>query len=69
MVMAEEHGMYKGFAPGERASEVKNNGGLLRKGCASLRCQRSNRKDVSTDKLVFSRLFPLFYHIRVTHII
>lgn len=27
--MAEEHGMYKGLAPGERERGVKNNGVLL----------------------------------------
>lgn len=37
MVMAEEHGMYKGSAPGEGARGGKNNGGRLRPG-AALRC-------------------------------
>ena len=48
--MAEEHGMYKGLAPGERARGVKNNGGLLRRGRASLLCQCCNSKVLSVEK-------------------
>lgn len=44
MVMAEEHGMYKGLAPGERERGVKNNGVVLIQGRASLVCQCCNSK-------------------------
>lgn len=50
MVMAEEHGMYKGAAPEERARGVKNNGGLLRRGCTSLLCQCCSSKVLSAEK-------------------
>ena len=48
--MAGEHGMYKGLAPGERARGVKNNGGLLRRGRASLLCLCCNSKVLSAEK-------------------
>lgn len=58
--MAEEHGLYKGSAPGERARGVKNNGGLLRRGRTSLLCQCCNSKVLSAEKLVFLSL-PFYF--------
>lgn len=54
--MAEEHGLYKRSAPGERARGVKNNGGPLRRGRASLLRQCCNSKVLSAEKLVFLSL-------------
>lgn len=56
MVMAEEHGMYKGLAPGDRARGVKNNGGLLRRGRASLLCQCCNSKVLSVENKKKTRI-------------
>lgn len=61
--MAEEHGLYKGSAPGEGARGVKNNGGLLRQGCASLLCQCCNSKVLSAQKLVLLSLPFYFPHL------
>ena len=63
MVMAEEHGMYKGSAPGERARGVKNNGGLLRRGRASLLCQWRNSKVLSAEELLHLSLLFCCPHI------
>ncbi|KAK5617221.1 hypothetical protein CRENBAI_010444, partial [Crenichthys baileyi] len=64
--MAEEHGMFKGLAPGERARGVKNNGRLLRPGRTSLLCQCCTSKLLSARKVVLSQtptclaVFPTF---------